>query len=59
MTDAMGRLRLVLAASAAFYALFIACCTLPILRWLAARRGLREKEHWKYAKIPVSAATNA
>jgi Na+-transporting NADH:ubiquinone oxidoreductase subunit NqrB len=37
-----------------FYALFIACATLPILRWLAARAGLREKEIWKCARIPMA-----
>ena len=37
-----------------FYALFIACATLPILRWLAARAGLREKEIWKNSRIPLA-----
>jgi Na+-translocating ferredoxin:NAD+ oxidoreductase RnfD subunit len=37
-----------------FYSLFICCATLPVLRWAAARAGLREVEHWKQAKIAIS-----
>lgn len=35
-----------------FYSLFIHCATLPILRWAAARAGLREAEHWRLLKLP-------
>lgn len=44
-----------------FYALFILCATLPILRWSAARSGLTEREFWKHWKIPFGgrAATPA
>jgi Na+-translocating ferredoxin:NAD+ oxidoreductase RnfD subunit len=37
-----------------FCALFIHCSLLPIFRWAAAGAGLRESEHWRYAKIPVA-----
>ena len=36
-----------------FYSLFIHCALLPVFRWAAARGGLREAEHRRYAKIPL------
>ena len=37
-----------------FYSLFICCATLPIIRWVAVRGGLREAELWKHARIAVT-----
>jgi len=36
-----------------FYALFIHCALLPVMRALAARAGFQEKEVWRTLKIPV------
>jgi Na+-translocating ferredoxin:NAD+ oxidoreductase RnfD subunit len=36
-----------------FYALFIHCAMLPIMRAVANRAGFQEKEVWKTRKIPV------
>ncbi len=46
-----------------FYSLFIHCATLPILRLVAARRGTREAEHWKFLRLnfrrPAEPATES
>jgi Na+-translocating ferredoxin:NAD+ oxidoreductase RnfD subunit len=36
-----------------FYALFIHCAMLPIIRWAADRAGLLEGEFWRHLRIPV------
>jgi Na+-transporting NADH:ubiquinone oxidoreductase subunit NqrB len=36
-----------------FYALFIHCALLPVIRGMAARAGFEEKEVWKILRIPV------
>jgi Na+-translocating ferredoxin:NAD+ oxidoreductase RnfD subunit len=35
-----------------FYALFIHCAMLPLIRTLAARTGFQEREPWRIFKIP-------
>jgi Na+-translocating ferredoxin:NAD+ oxidoreductase RnfD subunit len=36
-----------------FYALFIHCALLPVMRALATRAGLQERDPWKLLRIPV------
>jgi hypothetical protein len=35
-----------------FYALFVHCAMLPLIRALAARTGFQETEVWRTLKIP-------
>lgn len=46
-----GVMRLLEIRYSLFFSLFIHCATLPILRWVAARRGAREAEHWKFFRL--------
>jgi len=39
-----------------FYALFLHCALLPLMRSMAVRAGFQEKEVWKILKIPFRAA---
>lgn len=42
-----------------FYALFIHCALLPILRELAARSGLRDIEVWRTLRVPLGSISTA
>ncbi len=42
-----------------FYALFIHCAMLPIIRALAARAGVQEKEMWRIFEIPFRTRPSA
>jgi hypothetical protein len=39
-----------------FYALFAHCAILPLLRELAARVGVQEREVWRVLKVPFRGA---
>lgn len=39
-----------------FFALFVHTAAIPVMRWLAMRVGVREREHWNVVEIPVHAA---
>jgi enediyne biosynthesis protein E4 len=46
-----GVLRLFEIRYSMFYALFGLCALLPVLRWVAARRGIQEADPWKTAVL--------
>jgi len=48
-----GTLRYLEIRYSMFYALFTHCALLPIMRSLAARAGVQEREVWRTLKLPV------
>jgi Na+-transporting NADH:ubiquinone oxidoreductase subunit NqrB len=46
-----GILRLLEVRYSMFYALFLCCATLPVIRWVAHARGVRESDPWRTAVL--------